>query len=82
MKRMNNINTVTYNYEGDFYVDIVYSEGSIDCWLYKRHVGIKDCMFSIFKPIPDNEQYIIELILNDIEDEIQYYIREYCYEDT
>jgi len=91
MKKIENIKTTTYDYDGNFFVEIVdnsnnenftkYSEDIFDnrcyqLWLYHKSIGIKMYMYGISKDCVASIDELLNIIERDIDGYIKMYFDE------
>ena len=72
--RAHNQKETIYNYDGNFYVDIVEQNNLIEFWLYHKNYGRKNLMFGMDKRYI---KYIESIILANIDRSIALYKIDY-----
>ena len=84
MKMIGAVHTMTFRYDEDYYVDIVFNEDEevFEAWLYNKGYSVKYFMLGIpLNHIICDLTSFLQAVEAEIEDYIEYYKEEYEDED-
>ena len=77
MKKITDVVTTTYQYNDNYYIDIVKNgkEDTYEAWIYHRAYGIKSLMFGVPSETNTIEMFLV-LVEGNAEDYIEIYAEE------